>query len=58
MIIVIVGYRAGIVIKILVMDRLSASPGAGWKRRKRRSAVASFHDLKKRQVISMKKFKE
>jgi len=51
--IVIVGYRAEIVIEILVVDRSSASPGAGRKRR-RRSAAPSCHDLKRRRVISMK----
>jgi hypothetical protein len=41
-----VGYRAEIVIEILVVDRLSASAGAGRKRR-RRSAAPSCHDLKR-----------
>jgi hypothetical protein len=50
-IIVIVGYRAGIVIKIHVGDWLSATPGAGRERR-RRSAVPSCHNLEKRRVIS------
>jgi hypothetical protein len=36
--IVIVRYRAEIVIKILVVDRSSASPGAGRKRRRRSAA--------------------
>jgi len=53
MIIVIVGYRAGIVIEILVVDRSSASPGAGRKRR-RRSVAPSCHDIKRRRVISTK----
>jgi len=50
---VIVGYRAEIVVEILVVDRSSASPGAG-RKRKRRSAAPSCHDLKRRQVISTK----
>jgi len=50
---VIVGNRAEIVIEILVVDRLSAFPGAGRKRR-RRSAAPSCHDLKRRRVISTK----
>jgi len=51
--IVIVMYRAEIVIEILVVDRSSASPGAGRKRR-RRSVAPSCHDLKRQQVISTK----
>jgi len=34
MIIVIVGYRTEIIIKILIVDRSSASSGAGKKRRR------------------------
>jgi hypothetical protein len=52
-IIVIVRYRAEIVIDILIMDRSSASPCAGRKRRKR-SAAPSCDDLKRQQVISTK----
>jgi hypothetical protein len=52
-IIVIVRYRAEIVIEILFVDRLSASPGAARKRR-RRSVAPCCHDVKRRQVISMK----
>jgi len=52
-IIVIVGYRAEVVIEILIVDRSSASPGAGWKRR-RRSSAPCCHDLKRRRVISTK----
>jgi len=47
MIIVNVGYRAQIVIEILIVDRLSASPSAVKKRRRRRSAAPSCHDLKR-----------
>jgi len=57
-IIVIVGNHAEMVIKILVVDRLPASPCPGRKRRRRRSAVPSCHDLKRWQVISTKKLKE
>jgi len=53
MIIVNVGYRAEIVIEIVVVDRSAASPGAGRKRR-RRSAAPSCHDLKRRRVICTK----
>jgi len=53
MIILIVGYGTEIVIRILVVDRSSASADAGRKRR-RRSAAPSFHDLKRQQVISTK----
>jgi hypothetical protein len=52
-IVVIVGYCAEIVIEILVVDRLSPSPGAGRKRRKR-SVVRSCRDLKRGRVISTK----
>jgi len=58
MIIVIVGYRAEIVIEILIVDRSSASPGAGRKRRKRSAGGApSCHDLKRRRVISTKNYR-
>jgi len=51
----IVGYHAEIVLEILIVDRLSASPGAGRKRRRRRRSVAhSCHDIKTQQVISTK----
>ena len=51
MIIVIFGYRATMIIEILVVDRSSSTFGAGRKKRMRSSAD-SFHDLKKWQVIS------
>jgi len=54
-IVVIVGYHAEIVIEFLVVVRLSASCGAGSKKRRRRSAAYSCHDLKRRQVICTKK---
>jgi len=44
---IIVPYRAEIFIEILVVARSSAFPGAGRKRR-RRSAVPSYNDLKRR----------
>jgi len=50
---VIVGYRAEIILEILVVDRSSPSPGIG-RKRKRGSPVPSGHDLKWRQVISTK----
>jgi hypothetical protein len=68
MIIIIAGYHAEIVIEIfvieillikmlvieiLVVDGSSASLGAGRKRR-RRSAARSCHDLQRQRVISMK----
>jgi len=56
-IIVIVLYCAEIVIETLILDRLSASPGARRKRTRWRSEVPWCHDLKRRQVISMKKIK-
>jgi len=53
MIIGIVAYRTEIVIEILVVDRTSASPGAG-KKRRRRSAAPSYHYLEWRQLITTK----
>jgi len=53
MFIVIVEYSAEIVIQILVLDRSSASLGAGRKRR-RRCAAPSCHDLRSQRVISTK----
>jgi hypothetical protein len=50
--IVIVGYLAEIVIEIFVVDRSSASPGAG-RKRKRRCAAPSCHELKRWRVIGM-----
>jgi len=47
MIILSVRYRAEVVISILVVDRLSASPRAGRKRRGRKSVVPCCHDLKR-----------
>jgi len=47
MMIVIVRYRAEIVIEMLIVDKSSGYPGAGRKRR-RRSAATSCHDLKRR----------
>jgi len=54
-IIVVVGYCAEIVIEILVVHTLSASPGAGRKHRRRRCAAHSCHDEKKCGLISTKK---
>jgi len=51
----IVRSRPDIVIGILVLDRSSASPGAGSKRSRRRRAAPAWHDLKGRRVISTKK---
>jgi len=45
---VIVRYRAEIVIEILVVDRLPASAGGGRKRRRSRIAAPPCHDLKRR----------
>jgi len=53
----VVGYRARIVIEILIVDRLSASPGVGMKTRRRRRVAPSHHDLKRRRVIMMTKLK-
>jgi len=52
-IIVIVGYQVEIVIEILIVDRLSAPAGAGRKRR-RRSAAPSCHDVERWRVMSTK----
>jgi len=52
-IIINVEYRTEIVVDILVVDRSSASPGAGRKRR-RRSVAPSGQDLKRWQVIITK----
>jgi len=46
MIVVTVGYCAQMIIEILIMDMSPSSPGAGRKRRKRRSAASSCHDVK------------
>jgi hypothetical protein len=56
MIIVIVRYCSEIVIEILVVDRLSASPGAG-RKRQRRSEVHFGPDLKRRRMISAKHYR-
>jgi len=54
MIILIVGYRAEIVLQILVVDRSLAAPGAGRRWRRRRSAAPSCDDSKRWQVKSTK----
>jgi len=56
---VIVRYRAEIVIQMLMVDRSSAFPGAGRKRRgRKRSAAPSCLDLKRWRVISTKDLTE
>jgi len=54
----IVGSRAEIVIEILIVWRAAASQRAGWMRMRRRSATPLCHDLKRRRVLSTKKFTE
>jgi hypothetical protein len=58
MIIVSIGYHAEILIEGPMMDRFSASPGAGRKRRRRRRATPSCHELKMQGVISTNKLKK
>jgi len=56
---VIVGYRAELVIEIFIVGRSSASSGAGMqRRRRRRSEAPSYHNLQRWRVISMRKFKK
>ena len=57
-IILIVGYLAEIVIEIIVVDWLSASPGAGKMLNERRTVEPLCHDLKRRRVISTEKLTE
>jgi len=52
-IVVIVGYCAEIVIKILLLDRSSASLCAGRERRRSRSVAPLCHDFRKQRVTSM-----
>jgi hypothetical protein len=53
-IIVIFRNHGVIVIRILIADGSSASPGAGRNRWRRSSVAPSYHYLSSRQVISMK----
>jgi hypothetical protein len=46
-------YHAGIIIKILVLDRSSASPAAGSKKKRTRIGTPSYHMLKLQLVIIM-----
>jgi len=58
MIISIGGYHAEIILEILIVDTLSASPCAGRKRRRNRCVAPWCHDIKWWQVINTKELKE
>lgn len=49
---------AEIIIEILGVHRLSPLPGAGWRRMGRRIAAPVCHDVRRLQVISVKKLTE